>query len=279
MDRAVGHAPAEADDHERSIRRACIRELGSPNIAPAAKWYRERVPLRAIFFDAGNTLVRIDYAAVAAALATHGVSATPEALMRAEWRARVRLDTDLFTSGEAAGEIPSTEARTTHSRYLAYVLEGIGVTEPTLLDAMDAWRRAHNQPLSLWTTPEPDAIPALGLARSHGLRTGVISNSNGTIKRILATLDLLPLVDCVLDSGEEGVEKPARAIFERALARVGVAASEAAYIGDLYSIDVLGARRAGLSAVLLDPGRCWGPRDCPTAPTVLAAVKALLACT
>ena len=171
-----------------------------------------RAPLRAILFDAGNTLLRIDYAAIAAALAARGVSRTADELMRAEWRARVRLDADVF----AAGEVASTEARTTHSRYLAYMLEGIGVTDPALVDAMDAWRRGHNQPLGLWTTPEPDAAPALTLAREAGLRTGVISNSNGMIKRILEGLDLLRLVDVVLDSHEEGVEKPQREIFERA---------------------------------------------------------------
>jgi len=233
------------------------------------------VPLRAIFFDAGNTLVRIDYAAIAATLAVHGVSRTPEALMRAEWQARVRLDADIF----ATGEVASTEARTTHSRYLAYVLEGVGVRDPGVIDAIDAWRRGYNQPLGLWTAPEPDAAPALARARDAGRRTGVISNSNGTIKQILARLELLHLVDFVLDSGDEGVEKPQPAIFERALARAGVSAADAAYIGDLYSIDVLGARRAGLTAVLLDPGCCWGERDCPTARTVLDAVTGLLACT
>jgi putative hydrolase of the HAD superfamily len=273
---AVGHAAAETDDHGiGSIRRGCMQELGSPNTGPAVKWYRGRVPLRAIFFDAGNTLVRIDYAAIAAALAARGVSTTPEALMRAEWRARVRLDTAMF----ATGEVASTEERTTHSRYLAYVLEGIGVTDAALVDAMDAWRRGYNQPVGIWTAPEPDAVPALTLARTLGLRTGVISNSNGTIKRILTRLALLPLVDFALDSSEEGVEKPQPAIFERALARAGVIAAEAAYVGDLYSIDVLGARRAGLRAVLLDPGGCWGGRDCPTAGSVLGAVKRLLACT
>ena len=187
----------------------------------------------------------------------------------------MRLDADVL----ATGEVASTEARTTHSRYLQLVLEGIGVTEPDLVEAMDEWRRGHNQPLGLWTAPEPDAAPALMLAREAGLRTGVISNSNGTIRQILARLSLMSLVDFALDSHEEGVEKPRREIFERALARAGVGASEAAYVGDLYSIDVLGARRAGLEAVLLDPGLCWGSRDCPTAPTVLDAVKRLLACT
>jgi putative hydrolase of the HAD superfamily len=231
------------------------------------------VSLRAIFFDAGNTLVRIDYAAVAAALAARGARTTPEALQQAEWRARVRLDADLFA---AAGEPASTEARATHRRYLAYVLEGVGVTDPVLVDAMDDWRRDHDAPFGLWTAPEPDAAPALALARGAGLRTAVISNSNGTIRRILERLGLLPLVDVVLDSQEEGVEKPHPAIFERALARAGVGPHEAAYVGDLYSIDVLGARRCGLRPVLLDPGGHWGERDCERAATVLGAVRLLV---
>src|SRR5438445_613467 len=88
--------------------------------------------------------------------------------MRAEWKARVRLDADVF----ATGEVASTEARATHNRYLAYVLEGVGVTDPALVDAMDEWRRGHNQPLGLWTAPEPDAAPALRLARASAHRVG-----------------------------------------------------------------------------------------------------------
>ena len=230
--------------------------------------------LRAIFFDAGNTLVRIDYAAIVRALAEHGVRVTPEALQRSEWRARVRLDADVLAR---TGEIASTETRATHSRYLEYMLDGVGVTDAGVVDAMDAWRRDYNQPLGVWTAPEPDAAPALHLAREAGLRTAVISNSNGFIQRILRDLDLLPLLDFALDSHEEGVEKPQPAIFERALSRAGVASAEAAYIGDLYSIDVIGARRVGLRPVLLDPGGCWGARDCDAAPGVLDAVRLLLA--
>ena len=48
--------------------------------------------IRAILFDAGNTLIRMDYAAIAAELGRHGVSVTPEAVQRAEWTARVQLE-------------------------------------------------------------------------------------------------------------------------------------------------------------------------------------------
>ncbi len=229
--------------------------------------------MRAILFDAGNTLIRMDYAAIAAELARHGVAVTPEAVQRAEWSARVRLDTDVFAPAGAF----STESHDTTARYTRYLLEGAGVEDAALHAAMMEWRRGYNAPVGLWTVAEPEALAALALVREAGLVAGVVSNSNGTIRRILASLGLAPLLDFVLDSHEEGLEKPDRRFFERALERAGVRADEAAYIGDLYSVDVVGARRAGIRAVLMDPGGCWGTRDCSCAPTVLDAVRLLLA--
>jgi putative hydrolase of the HAD superfamily len=228
--------------------------------------------IRAILFDAGNTLIRMDLAAIARELAVHGVTVTPEALQRAEWTTRVRIDTELFAPDAAI----STESRDTSERYIRYMLEEVGATDPTLHAAMVVWRRAYNAPVGLWTVAEPEAAAALARAREAGLVTGVVSNSNGTIRRILDSLDLARHLDFILDSQEEGVEKPDPRFFHLALSRAGVAAHEAAYIGDLYSIDVVGARRAGIRAVLMDPGGCWGVRDCPSAPTVLEAVRLLV---
>ena len=228
--------------------------------------------IQAILFDAGNTLIRVDWAAVAAELATAGVRVDPETLCRAEWDARVRLDTDLFAPPGAF----STESRDTTARYTQYVLEAAGVLDPALHARIAAWRRSYNPPIGLWTVAEPEAMAALVLAREAGRVTGVVSNSNGTVRDALAALGLTQHLDFVLDSHEEGVEKPDPRIFQRALDRAGVRGHEAAYIGDLYSIDIVGARRAGLRAVLMDPGGCWGERDCPRAPTVLDAVKTLL---
>lgn len=230
----------------------------------------DRAPLRALFFDAGNTLIRMDFAAIAGALAGLGAPVEPERLERAEWRARVRLDADLLARPE------STESAGVAERYLTYVLEEAGLREPRVVAGLLAWRRAFNAPLGLWTAPAPRAAEAVRLARQAGLRTGVISNSDGTVRRILERLGLAADLDFVLDSREVGVEKPDPRIFALALERAGVRAAEAAYVGDLYSVDVLGARRAGLRAVLLDPGGCWGPRDCPRAPDALAAVRRLL---
>lgn len=226
--------------------------------------------VRAIFFDAGNTLLRMNYADIASVLERHGVSATAADVQRAEWLARVRLDTDVLAHAT------STESRDTHLRYLNYILGGLGVTDEATIDAVDAWRRAYNLPVGLWNAADPDAAAALDAVRAAGVRSAVISNSNGTARALMERLGLIDKLDFVIDSAEEGVEKPNRRIFEIALARAGVKAQDAAYIGDLYSIDIRGARGAGIRPILLDPGQCWGARDCDVAPSVLDAVRFLL---
>jgi HAD superfamily hydrolase (TIGR01509 family) len=216
----------------------------------------------------------MDYAVIAAELARHGVTTTAAAVQRAEWRARVRLDTEVFARPQPGG---STESRSSAERYVRYVLDELGIRDERVLGAVAEWRRVYNPPVGFWNAPDPHAAPALRLAREHGLRAGVISNSNGSIRAILESLGLVPYLDFVLDSFEVGVEKPDPRIFGLALERAGVRPGEAVYVGDLYSVDVRGARAAGLGAVLLDPGGHWGPRDCPKAPHVLAAVRLILA--
>jgi len=225
--------------------------------------------VRAIFFDAGNTLIRMDYPVIVAELARLGCPVTLDDLERAEWRARVRLDAS-FAPGA------STEHPDTGERYLRLILDELGVRDATIHTALAAWRRGYNAPMGLWTHMEPEADLALTLARERGLRTAVISNSNGTVADILAHLDLATRLEFIIDSSKVGVEKPDPRIFHLALERAGLQPHEAVYVGDLYSIDVLGARAAGMRAILMDPGACWGSRDCPLARTALEAVKHVL---
>jgi putative hydrolase of the HAD superfamily len=227
-------------------------------------------PVRAVFFDAGNTLIRMDIAAIAAALTRHGVAVTADEVQRAEWRARVRLDASLKPGG-------STEHPDTGNRYFVYLLEEVGVRDAATVSALAAWRRTYDPPRGLWTAAEPEAAAALALAHEVGLRAAVISNSNGTVASILEGLGLARHLEFVIDSSQVGVEKPDPRIFQIALERACLRPAEAAYIGDLYSVDIVGARAAGLRAVLMDPGACWGARDCPTARTVVDAVRLLVA--
>jgi putative hydrolase of the HAD superfamily len=212
----------------------------------------------------------MDYAAIAAELTRQGVGASAEAVQRAEWRARVRLDDHVFAPTAAT---ESTETRSTATRYMAYVLEGLGVTDRDAVERIAAWRQSFNPPVGVWTKHDPQALEAIALVRDSGLRAAAISNSNGSVRSVLDAVGVAAHLDFVLDSGEVGVEKPDRRIFELALTRAGIAAAEAAYIGDLYTIDARGAGAAGLRAVLLDPGGFWGARDCAMAPDLLSAVR------
>jgi putative hydrolase of the HAD superfamily len=224
--------------------------------------------IRAIFFDAGNTLIHMDYAAITTALAGEGIRTSARRAARRVAR-RVRLDASFGT-----GRRP--RARDTGDRYLRFVLDELGVREASVVAALSAWRRAYNTPIGLWTEGEPEAEAALTLARDRGLRTACISNSNGTVAAILEGLGLARHLDFIIDSSTVGVEKPDRASSISRWSAPGVTAAEAVYVGDLYSVDVVGARGAGLSAILMDPGECWGSRDCPAVPTALAAVHHVL---
>jgi len=214
----------------------------------------------------------MDYAAIAAELGRHGVRVEAAQVQRADWQARVHLDDQVFA--RLAGV--STETQEAATRYLSFILEGLGVSDPRTIERVTEWRRTYNRPTGVWSARDPQALDALALVRRAGARAAAISNSNGSALSMLTAVGLGPSLEFVIDSGEVGVEKPDPRIFQLALDRAGVAASDAAYIGDFYSIDVRGAGAAGLTPVLLDPGGFWGVRDCAMAPDLLSAVRLLV---
>lgn len=228
-----------------------------------------RRPARAVIFDAGNTLLRMDYAIIAEQLARHGHPASLEAVEEAELRARVRLDPHLAPGA-------STESTTTHGRYLRYLLEHLEITEEAEIEAIARWRRGYNVPVGLWNRADPEALAAVHRVREAGLVAGVISNSNGSVRAILEETGLAEHLHFIIDSSVVGVEKPDPRIFRLGLREAGVDADEAVYVGDLYAVDVLGARAAGLEGILLDPRGFWGPRDCHRARGLDHAVQLAL---
>jgi HAD superfamily hydrolase (TIGR01549 family) len=109
----------------------------------------------------------------------------------------------------------------------------------------------------------PGAAAALAALRARGFRVGVVSNADGRVAALLEAAGLAPHLETIVDSHLEGVEKPDPEIFRRALARLGVAAHRTAYVGDIFAIDVLGARAAGLSAILIDETGAYADAECP----------------
>jgi putative hydrolase of the HAD superfamily len=229
-----------------------------------------RPSVRAVIFDAGNTLLRMNYRIIADHLRTRGRVTSQDLVEEAELRARVRLDPHLAPGAS------STESAVTHGRYLRYLLEHLDITDEAEIDAIARWRRGYNLPVGLWNRADPEALGAIRRVREAGLVAGVISNSNGSVRSILEETGLAAHLHFIIDSSVVGVEKPDPRIFHLGLREAGVAPAEAVYVGDLYSVDVLGARAAGLDGILLDPRGFWAPRDCRLARGLDEAVRLAL---
>jgi HAD superfamily hydrolase (TIGR01549 family) len=100
-----------------------------------------------------------------------------------------------------------------------------------------------------------DAVATLTTLADRGLKLGLISNSWSTTAyrdeelRRAGLLDLLPVR---IYSSTMKVIKPHPAIFERALAGLGVTAAQAVMVGDNPEMDVGGAQGAGMRGVWID---------------------------
>jgi putative hydrolase of the HAD superfamily len=199
------------------------------------------VSLRAVLFDAGNTLLFLDYARLAPAVAeATGTPLTAEGLEAQAGPAAQVL--------EQAG----TTDRVRATAYLEALFTLAGVPAGQLGIVRDVLYRLHHE-RHLWSGQHPGTRGGLERLRSAGWRMGVVSNSDGRAEEALAASGLRDFFELVIDSQLVGFEKPDPRIFEAALARMGLEAANTLYVGDIYEVDVVGARRAGMPAVLLDP--------------------------
>jgi putative hydrolase of the HAD superfamily len=211
--------------------------------------------VRSVLLDAGGVLVHPNFDRVAAELRSRGVAADAETLRVAEARTRRALDTP------AGVETARDDGR--GWVYFNRLLQQAGIERSAATDAalaeLKAWHDRHN----LWESVPEDVEPALRRLRRGGLRLAVVSNANGTVRRLLERLGFLDVFAAVVDSAEEGVEKPDPRIFRIALERIGATPGETLHVGDVYHVDVVGARAAGIRAVLLDEAGLHPEADCP----------------
>ena len=159
--------------------------------------------------------------------------------------------------------------------YFDLILTEAGVplsagTRAALADLND-----YHRQFNLWELVPSTVVPALEALRARGLRLTVVSNANGTLRAHLERLGLARWFDCVLDSCELGVEKPDPRLFELALERSGARPESTIHVGDLYHVDVVGARAAGLRAVLLDEAGLYADADCRRLRSLAELVEAI----
>jgi len=197
-----------------------------------------------LFFDAGNTLVFPNMGLVCEKLTGRGAKVDVATLDKAEQETRFKLDDPDLIRGSNDND-----------RWMLYfetIFRRSGITDARLIAAVLEELHQIHRTSNLWEIVPPDVPAALESLKGR-YRMSVISNANGTVREKLRRVGLLGFFETVLDSGEEGVEKPDPRIFRSAVERTGARMDQSLYIGDMYHIDVAGARAAGMEVVLLDP--------------------------
>lgn len=211
--------------------------------------------LETLFLDAGGVLVFPNWHRLSEALARQGVAVAPEDLARAEPHAKRGLDQPQpakATNDQARGWL-----------YFDLVLSHAGIAKSEATDAALAELHAYHATHNLWELVPQEVPGALARLRGLGLRLVAVSNANGRLRYLMERLQLAAHFDHLLDSHQEGVEKPDPRLFHIALERSGARAEGTVHVGDLYHVDVVGARAAGLAAVLMDVAGLYPEADCP----------------
>ncbi len=130
------------------------------------------------------------------------------------------------------------------------LLDGFGVTlGEKELDTFLAAEHAAWEPARLLGEHTHALLDSL---RERGLALGLVSNAfdpGWLLHEDLARMGLGERLDAAVFSSEIGKRKPHPAIFEAALARLGVEPERAVFVGDRRFEDVRGAKELGMTTV------------------------------
>jgi len=220
--------------------------------------------IRTIFFDIGNTLLFPDRAYILKPLVERAPTPSLE-----QWHAVERVTKKKFD------EIVQHGGPADHGFWFMFytqLLQELRVQDDSLRDSLVAATRISAN----WGDMLPGTREFLQrIGKRYPL--GVISNADG---RLAAVLERCGIADCfrsIIDSGVVGCEKPAAAIFEAALQSTNAEPEQSLYVGDVYSVDYLGATRAGMQAMLFDVSGAYRGNGLPRVESLEELESKLLA--
>jgi putative hydrolase of the HAD superfamily len=198
--------------------------------------------IKFIFFDVGNTLLFLNRERIHAPLAERGFTPYGERLRDLECRTKNRFDGMLTKNGSID-----------HGfwwMFYTQLLDEIGLKDDAIRDQLVA----SVQNSANWDKIRPGTAEQL-----HEIgelyRIAVISNADGGIENVLQRCGIARCFHSITDSGLVGYEKPHPEIFRHALKSMNAAPEDSLYVGDVYSVDYLGATGVGMKAILMDvPG-------------------------
>jgi putative hydrolase of the HAD superfamily len=220
----------------------------------------EHRPLRAVFFDVGNTLLRphpsvseVVRQVLAEEGHLHDLTAIDEVMPLVDeyYEDRYRTDDTFWTDEDRTSDVwvgmysllcRKLGIENGAERIAARVYQEFG--DPSRGEAYS------------------EVMPAFRRLKARGLRLGLISNWDNRLSGLIAGLGLATELDTIVSSADVGLHKPDPRIFELACARLGVDAEQAAHVGDHHYADIVGAQAIGMRPVLIDrhaASRDWSP--------------------
>lgn len=202
--------------------------------------------IKFIFFDVGNTLLFPNRERIHAPLSERGILPDAEQLRNLECRTKNEFD------GIMTGTIAKTGSSDHGFWWLFYsqLLSEIGLEDDGIRDHLVASIRNSAN----WDNIRAGTSERLCEIGSR-YQVAVISNADGKIKDVLQRCGIADYFRTITDSGLVGYEKPRAEIFHHALKSTNAAPEESLYVGDVYSVDYLGAVGTGMQAMLMDvPG-------------------------
>jgi putative hydrolase of the HAD superfamily len=208
------------------------------------------MPIRAVIFDLGKTLVYFD-------------GRWPQVISQAERElAQALTENDFDLDAETVETIFSQRMqayRQTREDDLveystAAVLQGVldefgypDVAEDVLREVI---ARLYAVSQRHWH-PEEDAVSTLQTLQARGYLLGVVSNAgdDADVQTLVDKAGVRRFLDFIVSSAAFGLRKPDQRIFKFALGCFGLPPEQVAMVGDTLEADILGANQAGMCSI------------------------------
>lgn len=203
---------------------------------------------RFIFFDVGNTLLFPNRSRMLAPLPEDKHPSLEH------WQALERRTKAEFDREVTSGKVDHGFWWTFHT----YLLQEVNALGDSVRDQLVQ----NTQNSANWDQILPGTRDALDRIRQQ-YSIAVISNADGKIDAVLSRCGIYDCFASITDSGNVGHEKPHPAIFAAALREMKADPADSLYVGDVYSVDYVGARNAGMQAVLFDVAGAYRKQEFP----------------
>lgn len=207
---------------------------------------------KSIFFDAGHTLLEAhppSHKVYCAFCKQRGIEVSPEEMLEVMKRVWNEQFLPRISEDSHNHETDDEDDKRMWTEFCREVFQEVGFKDgvkPVVEKIYQFYATAQAWRLY------PEVREVIATLREKGLFVGVISNWNSALPQIFIDLGISSHLDLIVTSAIEGVKKPSPLIFQRALLQAHSSPEETLYIGDTYSVDVLGAQKAGIQAILLD---------------------------